>query len=413
MDDGKRRQALQAALDACKAKGLALDLTRGKPCAEQLALSDGLDGILGGEYLLQDGTDTRNYGGLLGLPEARALGGALLGTAPAQTLAGGASSLTLMYQYVAMMLRQVWRPDGQTPVRFICQTPGYDRHFTLCERLGIEMLGVPLLPAGPDVARIREMVQADPAIKGLWCVPKYSNPSGHTYDAQTVAALAGLGKVAGEGFRLLWDNAYAVHHLGGGPAPLADVLGKAAEAGCPDSVAVFGSTSKITFAGAGLAFFAGSEASLGAFAEHLSAQVIGFDKVNQLRHVRFLRDRSGIERQMQRHADILAPKFALVEGKLSEALGGQGLAEWSKPAGGYFVSFNTRPGLARRVVALAAAAGVTLTPAGATFPYGKDPEDRNIRLAPTCPSLGELEAALEVFVLCVQLASLEPSGEGA
>ena len=410
MDKLKRLAALRAAHQACKAKGLQLDLTRGKPSAEQLALSDGLDGVLAGDYRAEDGTDTRNYGGILGLPEARALGGELLGVPPRQVLAGGASSLTLMYQYVAMMLQTAWRPKGGEPVRFLCQTPGYDRHFALCEQLGIEMLALPLLPEGPDAQQIQERVQADPAIKGLWCVPRHSNPTGHTYGAATVAALAALGKQAGPGFRILWDNAYAVHHLAASPAPLANLLAEAEAAGCGDSVALFASTSKITFAGAGLAFFAGSDASLAAFEQYLSKQLIGFDKVNQLRHARFLQGQGGLAAQMQRHAAILAPKFALVEQKLSQALGNKGLADWTRPEGGYFVSFNTAPGLASRVVALAAEAGVKLTPAGATFPYGKDPQDRNIRLAPSYPSLAELEAALDVFVLCVELASLEREG---
>ncbi|MGI9323139.1 MAG: aminotransferase, partial [Pseudomonadales bacterium] len=306
----------------------------------------------------------------------------------------------------AMMMR-VWRPTGAEAVKFICLVPGYDRHFTICEHFDMEMIALPFLPTGPDMARIETLVQSDPAIKGIWCVPKYSNSTGHSYDDKTVTALAALASKAGDDFRVLWDNAYTVHHLTDKTETLADVLGLAAKAGCPDSIAMFASTSKITHAGSGISFFAGSEANLAAFEKFLSAQVICFDKVNQLRHVRFLRDSAGIAAQMAKHRAILQPKFALVEQKLNQALAGKDIASWTKPTGGYFVSLDTRPGLASRVVALAAEAGVKLTPAGATFPQGKDPEDRNIRIAPTYPSLAELDKAMDVLVTCIELASAE------
>lgn len=410
MAKSQHYQAALAGYEAHKQAKLNLDLTRGKPSPAQLDLSNALDGILDGFYLLQDGTDVRNYGGLTGIPEARALGGALVGAPADQVLAGGNSSLTLMYQYLAMMMR-VWRPTGGEPVKFLCQVPGYDRHFTICEQLGIDMICVPLLPEGPDMASIEALVQADPAIKGIWCVPRYSNPTGHTYSSEAVAAFASLGNKAGDNFRIMWDNAYAMHHLTDQPPALDDLLGKAAQAGCEHQVAVFGSTSKITFAGGGVAFFASSKANLAAFERFLGAQVIGFDKVNQLRHVALLRNGDGIAEHLKKHQRLLKPKFDLVEQKLHQGLAGKGLASWTKPDGGYFVSLDTKPGLAGRVVALAAAAGVKLTPAGATFPYGKDPEDKNIRIAPSYPPLEEVGKAMEVLVSCVALASAEQASD--
>lgn len=398
--------------DAIKAEGLSLDITRGKPSSEQLDLSNELDGILGGFYLLQDGTDVRNYGGILGIPEARALGAEILALSPAEVLAGGNSSLTLMYLYVSFMLQfaaENWQEEAVragASVKFLCPVPGYDRHFTICQRLGIEMLTVPMTDSGPDMDKVEALVEQDPLIKGIWCVPKYSNPTGHTYSDATVERMANLPKLAGNNFRIMWDNAYAVHHLTDKHAVLADLMGAAKRAGTEDSVVMLASTSKITFAGAGVAFLGTSPAGLAGFEKFLSASTIGFDKVNQLRHVRFFKDRAALDAHMRKHQQILEPKFELVNRVLADNLAGKGIATWTEPAGGYFVSLDTLPGLAAEVVRLAANVGVKLTPAGATFPYGVDPDDINIRIAPSFPPLEQLERALEVLVVCLQLATV-------
>ena len=403
--NAERLAELQSAYDTYVDAKLKLDLTRGKPSAQQLDLANELDGILSGFYLLQDGSDVRNYGGILGIPEARALGADLLGVIPAQVMVGGNSSLTLMYQYIEHRLA-AWRAVSPT-VKFLCPVPGYDRHFTICEHFGIEMINVPINHDGPDMDVIEQLVTEDESIKGIWCVPKYSNPTGHTYPAQTVERFAALPEKAGAGFQVMWDNAYAVHDLEEDTVVLANLLSLADEAGTSDQVAIFASTSKITFAGAGIAFLATSATQLGAFEKYLTAQMIGFDKVNQLRHVRFLQDMDGIRAHMAKHRELIKPKFDLVLEKLDAALGGKELATWTRPSGGYFISLNTRPGIASRVVEMAGAAGVKLTPAGATFPYGKDPDNCNIRIAPTYPSIEELDKAMDVFVTCVELVSLD------
>jgi DNA-binding transcriptional MocR family regulator len=409
-----RQRELSARYDQLKAQRLALDLTRGKPAAEQLALSDALDGVLGGDYRASDGTDVRNYGGLRGIPEARALGAEFLGLDAAEVMAAGNSSLTLMYQVVEAALtfglageESAWRPLGRSnvPVRFLCPVPGYDRHFTICQSLGIEMIAVPLGDDGPDMDAVERQVAGDPSIKAIWCVPKYSNPTGCVYSDATVARLAQLPERAGANFLVLWDNAYAVHDLVDDPPHLANIAELARRAGTFDQIAIFGSTSKITFAGAGVAYLGGSQSFLGRFERHLAAQAIGPDKVNQLRHARFLAGR--LTAHMRAHAALIKPKFDAVLTRLTQSLSGLDIARWTEPKGGYFISFDTRPGLARRVVALAKNAGVTLTPAGSTYPYGRDPEDTNIRIAPTFPRLSDIEAATEVFTLCVELASVE------
>lgn len=405
-----RQSELEEALAAFKSAGLALDLTRGKPSAAQLDLSNDMDAILDGFFLLQDGTDVRNYGGITGIPEAREFGAALLGTAASEVLVGGNSSLTLMFNAVASMIDR-WRDDQDT-VRFLCPVPGYDRHFTICEHFNIEMVTVSLTDTGPDMDEVEKLIAEDPSIKGIWCVPKYSNPTGHTYSKETVERFAKLGSKAGKDFRIFWDNAYVVHHLSDKPDELHNLMDAAKANNQQDSVLIFASTSKVTFAGAGISFVATSEANLAAFEKYLSAQVIGFDKVNQLRHVRFLKDQQGLSKHMNKHKDILAPKFQLVLEKL-RTLDGKDVANWTEPRGGYFVSVDTMPGLASKVVGLAGQAGVKLTPAGATFPHGRDPEDQNIRLAPSFPRLEEVEKAMDVFVICVELASvnhlLEPA----
>lgn len=403
---------LQDQYTQVKAKNLSLDLTRGKPGSQQVALSDALDGILGGDFASADGTDVRNYGGLDGLSEAKGLFGAMLGTPPADTLIGGNSSLTLMYHTVDFALTEglrgpasAWGNDDN--VKFLCPVPGYDRHFAICEHLGIEMIPVPLLDSGPDMDAAEALVSADSSIKGIWCVPRFSNPTGCVYSDETVERIARLGSIAGDNFLVMWDNAYAVHSLYPDAPALASLGDYCQQHGTTDSVFQFGSTSKITFAGAGVAFLSSSAANLDALRAHLAFQTIGPDKVNQLRHTRFLRDADTLRTHMAKHADLLRPRFESVLETLERELAGTGMGTWNTPRGGYFISFDTRPGLARQVVQLANDIGVKLTPAGATFPYGKDPQDCNIRLAPSFPSQGDVRATAEAFTLCVKLASVQ------
>lgn len=398
---------------AFQANGLALDLTRGKPSIPQLELSAELDGILDGEYRLADGTDARGYGGLDGIPEARGLAAEWLGVDEAEVLVGGNSSLTLMYLFM-MTAHLLGLHDAQSAwcrhpggARFLCPVPGYDRHFAICEELGIEMTPVPMHEDGPDMDAVESLVAADPGIKGIWCVPKFSNPTGAVYSDDVVRRVANLPGRAGDGFFVFWDNAYAVHELGEAPVPLLDLMQTCRARGSENNVVIFGSTSKVTFAGAGLAFMGASVATLDAFRRHLSVSTIGPDKVNQLRHLRFLPDMRAVRDLMRRHAALLKPKFDRVQAVLREGLQGRGMGEWTDPAGGYFVSFDALPGLATDIVARAAAAGVKLTPAGAAFPYGRDPQDRNIRLAPSYPSLDDVDQAMRVFVTCVQMCSVE------
>jgi DNA-binding transcriptional MocR family regulator len=402
------KDSLESQYEVFRQASLNLDLTRGKPAAEQLDLSNELDGILQGFYLLQDGTDVRNYGGLLGIPEARQLAATFLEVNPNEVMVGGNSSLSLMYAYIDHML-PTWRAElvnDTDQIKFICPVPGYDRHFAICDHFDIEMLTVPLLADGPDMAQIETLVQQDPFIKGIWCVPKYSNPTGHTYSDAVVDQFARLSEKAGEHFTIFWDNAYTVHHLTDIHDSLKSLMTEARTQGNQDSVVILGSTSKVTFAGAGIAFLATSLTNLKGFEKHLSASVIGFDKVNQLRHVHFLKDAETIAAHMRKHREIIQPKFELTEKILDEHLSGKGIATWTRPRGGYFISLDTLPNLATEVIQQAAAIGVKLTPAGATFPSGQDPLDTNIRIAPTFPSLDALQRALEVFVVCLQLATV-------
>ncbi len=404
-------QELAARHATLQASGLALDLTRGKPSSEQLDLADALDGVLQGNYRDASGTDLRNYGGLDGIAEAKALFALLLQVPAANVIVGGNSSLSMMYQALLYCMHfglsgpaSAWSKSG--PVKFICPVPGYDRHFTACIHLGIELLSVPLTGKGPDMDAVEALIDADPAIRGIWCVPRFSNPTGEVYDAATVDRIAALGKHAHKDFRIFWDDAYAVHAFDAAAPTLPSLWSACEAAGTTDSVLLFGSTSKITHAGAGVAFMAASGSNLAAIREHLGFSSIGPDKVNQMRHVRLLRDAAGLRAHMDKHAALLAPRFAAVLKALEQGLAGAGMGEWLRPQGGYFVSFDARPGLAREVVRLAAEAGVKLTPAGATFPYGRDPADRNIRIAPSFPSLQDIKAAMEVFVVCVKLASV-------
>lgn len=392
-----------------KSRGLDLDMTRGKPCREQLDLSaELLYGLAKEDYRAADGTDCRNYGVLEGLPEARALFAEILGVSAEQILAGGNSSLNLMHDTIVQALLRPL-PGASAPwrdIKFLCPSPGYDRHFGICEYLGIEMITVAMGDDGPDMDEVERLAGADARIKGIWCVPRYSNPTGVTYSADVVQRLASM-RTAAPDFRIFYDNAYVVHHLDDDPAPLADIMAASAAAGNADRVFQFTSTSKITYAGSGISALAASAANLKWLKQGLTFQTIGPDKVNQLRHVRLLGDAAGVQAHMQRHAEILRPKFAAVETILARELGGTGVATWSQPRGGYFVSVDTPDGCAAAVVAMAGAAGVKLTKAGATFPYGKDPRDRNIRLAPSMPSQQEIEVAMELFAICVQRASIE------
>jgi DNA-binding transcriptional MocR family regulator len=405
-------EALQAKYSQLRDLHLNLDLTRGKPGSEQLDLSNALDGLLAGSYKASDGTDVRNYGGIDGLPEAKALFSALLGTSPERTLIGGNSSLTLMYHTLEFAMSEgvagkqsAW--GNSDTVKFLCPSPGYDRHFAICEHLGIEMIAVPILDHGPDMDVVEKLVREDASIKGIWCVPRFSNPTGCTYSDEIVERIAALGTLASENFLVMWDNAYSVHALSKNAAPLASIGEHCEKLGTADNVFQFGSTSKITFAGAGVAFLSSSERNLTALKKHLAFQTIGPDKVNQLRHVRFLQDVENVSAHMSKHADILNPRFDSVLNTLDAELSGTGMGKWTRPEGGYFVSFDSLPGLAKKIVQLAEDAGVKLTPAGATYPYGDDPQDCNIRLAPSFPSLEDVQACVDVFVVCVKLASIQ------
>lgn len=405
-------EALTQRYEAFSEQKLKLNMTRGKPCSDQLDLSAGLmTSLADHDFKASDGTDCRNYGGLDGLPEARHLFAELLGTDLQHISVQGNSSLNIMYDtLVKAMLFTL--PGGEKPwsklerIRFICPVPGYDRHFFVTQELGFDMIPVPMTVEGPDMDAVEALVAADPLIKGMWIVPVYSNPEGVTCSEATCRRLARM-KTAAPDFRIMWDNAYVVHHLDPADAEgTPDILRLCAEAGHPDRVFEFASTSKITWAGAGMACVAASPANLAFVHKHMSIQTIGPDKVNQLRHCRFLRDKAGVMALMARHAEILRPKFALVNDILSRELSDSGICTWKTPKGGYFVSLSVLPGTAAEVVRLAKACGVELTPAGNPFPHGKDPADTNIRLAPSFPPISELRPALEVLCTCIKLAAL-------
>jgi len=397
--------------ESFKARNLKLDMTRGKPAASQLDLANALNIALGNEDVTSaDGTDVRNYGGLDGLPEMKALFGDLLGAPSNNVVVGGNSSLQIMHDTVTRaLLHGVPGGDGpwqhQKP-KFLCPVPGYDRHFAICQHLGIEMISVKMDDAGPDVSAIEALVTGDASIKGIWCVPKYSNPTGVTYSDAVVSRLSQM-RTAAPDFRIFWDNAYAVHDLYDTSSPLMNILDSCRQAGNANRPLVFGSTSKISFAGAGVAAMASSTDNVTDAKKHLSFQTIGPDKTSQLRHVRFFKDLLGIKSHMQKHAAIIRPKFEAVVTSFNQQLGGLGIASWTNPRGGYFVSLDTLDGCATRIVRLADEIGVKLTAAGATFPYGRDPNDRNIRIAPTLPPLQQVELAMQVVTVCVKLASLE------
>lgn len=406
---------LRAEYEAIKAQGLKLNMARGKPSAAQLDLSLPMLDLLTSQsdYHSEDGTDCRNYGVIDGIPEAKCMMADLLDDVPENVIVLGNASLTAMYDTLARCLTfgtggfAPWSEEAQ--VKWLCPVPGYDRHFSVCEALGIEMIPVPMNSDGPDMDQVEALVAEDPTIKGIWCVPKYSNPNGVVYSNETVKRLASMACAAPD-FRIIWDNAYAVHHLFDDPqeqGSLLDIAEACQEAGTPDRYFKFASTSKITFPGAGIAAVASSPANIAETKKQLNAQIIGHDKINQLRHARFLKDGEGIAAHMRKHAALLRPKFALVQEKLHSGLDEAAIASWSDPQGGYFVSFDGLPGTATRTVSLAKEAGATMTGAGATWPYGNDPRDSNIRIAPTLPPLEELDHALDVFICCAKIAALE------
>ncbi|CAN5816714.1 aminotransferase class I/II-fold pyridoxal phosphate-dependent enzyme [soil metagenome] len=395
-----------------QAKKLALDLTRGKPSPAQLDLSNALLELPGRDAFRDgDGTDTRNYGGQHGLPELRAIFGELLGIPVPNLIAGNNASLEFMHDIVVFSLLHGGvdspRPWSQEPsIKFLCPSPGYDRHFAITESMGIEMIAVPMLDDGPDLDIIEELVAVDPAIKGMWCVPVFSNPTGAVYSWENTRRLVQM-QTAAKDFRLFWDNAYPVHTLTHDFVRQIDVLGLAATAGNPNRPYVFSSTSKITFAGAGVSFFGGSLGNIAWYLQYAGKKSIGPDKVNQLRHLKFLGDADGVRLHMQRHQELLAPKFALVAEILEDRLGESKIASWTDPKGGYFVSLDVLPHTARRTIALAKNAGIAVTEAGAAFPYRKDPDDKNIRIAPSFPSLPDLHEAIDGLATCALLAATE------
>lgn len=411
----ERLTELRADYTWLKEQELKLDLTRGKPGADQLDLSEALLRLPSG-HTDRTGTDVRNYGGLEGLPEMREIFADLLGIDPGQVVAGGNSSLSMMHQVVTWMLLK-GGPDSPRPwsqeetVKFVCPVPGYDRHFTMLAELGIEMVTVDMHADGPDVAQVKALVADDPAVKGMWIVPTYANPTGAVCSTEVAAELMAMPTAAPD-FRILWDNAYAVHHLTDQETKSADALGLAAVSGHPNRPIMFASTSKITFAGAGVAALAASPENKAWYLQRLGFAAIGPDKVNQLRHVEFFGDADGVRAHMQKHRALIAPKFAAVDHALSSRLTGLDIATWSKPTGGYFVDLDVLDGTASRVVELAKEAGIALTPAGSAFPHGDDPRDRNIRLAPTFPTLAEVETAMAGVAVCVELAAVESLARG-
>lgn len=407
------KNELEAEYKKFQELGLKLDMSRGKPSTEQLNLSMGMMDVLnsGADLTCDDGVDCRNYGGLDGITEAKQLLADMMEVPRDNVIIFGNSSLNVMYDTVARAMTH--GVMGSTPwckldkVKFLCPVPGYDRHFAITEHFGIEMINVPMTPTGPDMDMVEKLVSEDASIKGIWCVPKYSNPQGITYSDETVYRFANL-KPAAEDFRIFWDNAYCVHHLYEDKQDyLIEILMECKKAGNPDMVYKFSSTSKISFPGSGIAAMAASEANLKDIRDMMKYQTIGHDKVNQLRHVRFFKDVHGIVEHMKKHADIMRPKFEAVIDGLERELGGLEIGSWIKPLGGYFISFDSLDGCAKAIVAKAKEAGLVMTGAGATYPYGKDPHDSNIRISPSYPTPEELAVATEIFVLSVKLVSID------
>lgn len=409
----KLKNQLEAEFEDVKGKGLKLDMSRGKPAAEQLDLGKELLDIVNGESDLkaENGLDTRNYGGPEGIPEAKALMAEMVGTKPENVIVFGNSSLNVMFDTVSRAMTHGIM--GNTPwakldhFKFLCPAPGYDRHFRVTEYFGAELVTVPMLEDGPDMDMVEKLVSEDDSIKGIWCVPKYSNPTGTVYSDEVVRRFANL-KPAAKDFRIFWDNAYCVHDLYEDNQPqLLDILSECEKAGNPDMVFEFASTSKVSFAGGGISMMAASPANLAEVKKHMSTQTIGHDKINQLRHARYFKNMDGIKAHMMKHAASLRPKFEAVLNVLESDLGGLGIGTWTKPLGGYFISFDAMEGCAKAIVAKAKEAGLVMTGAGATYPYGNDPKDSNIRIAPSYPTPEELAVAGKVFVLSVKLVSVD------
>lgn len=407
------KSELETKFEEKKACGLQLDMSRGKPSTSQLDISLGLLDALTSKsgFLASDGLDCRNYGGLDGIPEAKQLMAQMMGTAPEHVIVFGNASLSIMYDSISRSYTH--GVLGNTPwckldkIKFLCPVPGYDRHFAITERFGIEMINIPMTQDGPDMDLVEELVNNDETVKGIWCVPKYSNPQGINYSDDTVRRFASL-KPAAKDFRIYWDNAYVIHHLyEDHQAEILDIISECEKAGNPDIVYEFASTSKVSFSGAGIAALAASKANLDDIKKQLTIQTIGYDKINQLRHVTYFKNLEGLKEHMKKHANEMRPKFEAVLDVLEEELADTGIASWEKPYGGYFISFESMEGCAKKIVAKCKEAGVTLTSAGATYPYGKDPKDSNIRLAPSFPTLEELAQAADLFVLCVKLVSIE------
>lgn len=396
--------------ESCKAKGLKLDMSRGKPAREQTVLSDDLFDIDIREHFISDGVDAGNYGGFDGLPCCKRYFAELLGVQFDEVFAAGNASLSLMYDtiskaYTHGLLRSPEPWCKLDKVKWLCPAPGYDRHFKICQSFGMELITVPMTSDGPNMDLVEELVK-DPDVKGIWCVPKFSNPDGIIYSDSVIDRMAAL-KPAAPDFVIMWDNAYCVHEFEGEFLPFRDILTLCREAGRPDMVFEFASTSKVTYPGGGIACFAASKDNMDYMKKLMSIQTIGFDKLNQLRHVLYLKDKEHTIAHMKKHAALMRPKFELVEEWLSREIAPLGIGHWHKPLGGYFVSFFAMPGCAKRINELAAEAGVVMTGAGATYPYGKDPEDSNLRIAPSYPPLEELGEAMAVFCACVKLAAAE------
>ncbi|MBQ2473352.1 MULTISPECIES: aminotransferase class I/II-fold pyridoxal phosphate-dependent enzyme [Lachnospira] len=409
----KLREELNKEYSEAKAKGLNLDMSRGKPSATQLDVSlDILDAINSKSLLKsENGTDCRNYGVLDGIPEAKKLMADMIGTTPDHVIVYGNASLSIMYDQVSRAYTHGIL--GNTPwckldkIKFLCPAPGYDRHFAITERFGIEMITIPMSDKGPDMDLVEHYVNNDPTVKGIWCVPKYSNPQGYSYSDETVKRFANL-KPAAPDFRIFWDNAYVIHHLyDDNQDEILEILSECEKAGNPDMVFEFASTSKVSFPGSGVAVFASSHANIEDVKKQLTIQTIGHDKLNQLRHVRYFKNLDGLKAHMRKHADMMRPKFEATLAVLEEELGDTGIGSWTKPHGGYFISFESLEGCAKDIVAKCKEAGVKLTNAGATFPYGSDPKDSNIRIAPSFPTPEEMAQAAKLFVLCVKLVSVE------
>ncbi|MBQ6809288.1 MAG: aminotransferase class I/II-fold pyridoxal phosphate-dependent enzyme [Clostridia bacterium] len=407
------KESLLRQYDSYKARGLTLDMSRGKPCKEQLDISEELLSAIksNNDCFDSNGMDCRNYGILDGIPEAKKLFADLMEVSPEEVIIGGNSSLNMMYDTIARAMlfgvdgvSEPW--DKQGKITFICPVPGYDRHFSVCESLGINMITVPLNADGPDMDMVEKLVAEDESIKGMWNIPKYSNPTGITYSDEVVRRLAAL-KPKAKDFRIFWDNAYIIHDLNETGDKLLNILEEAKKYGNEDMIYIFMSTSKVSFPGAGVAAMASSAKNVAYIKKKMFAQTIGPDKLNQLRHVRYYKTAEGVRKYMKKHSAIIKPRFDVVLEALSKELGDTGVAEWFNPNGGYFVSVNVENGCAKRVVALLKDAGVAMTGAGATFPYGNDPDDRNIRIAPTYPPIEELRIAMELFCICAKLAAVE------